>query len=45
MIVFTSIASAQTPQQIDNSLGMKLVLIPSGQFTMGSNPGDLQSDA
>jgi len=44
MIVFTSIASAQTPQQMDNSLGMKLVLIPSGQFTMGSNPGDLQSD-
>lgn len=44
MIVFASIASAQTPQQIDNSLGMKLVLIPSGQFTMGSAPGDLQSD-
>ena len=31
-----SISSAQPPKTITNSIGMKLVLIPKGQFMMGS---------
>jgi formylglycine-generating enzyme required for sulfatase activity len=27
---------AQSPKEITNSIGMKLVLIPKGTFTMGS---------
>ncbi|MFM7738158.1 MAG: hypothetical protein ACKO9H_02050 [Planctomycetota bacterium] len=31
---------AQTPKEITNSIGLKLVLIPKGTFTMGSPPGE-----
>jgi formylglycine-generating enzyme required for sulfatase activity len=31
---------AQSPQEITNSIGMKLVLIPKGTFQMGSPPGE-----
>ncbi|MCE2754077.1 MAG: formylglycine-generating enzyme family protein [Pirellula sp.] len=34
--VGASISSAQPPKEITNSIGMKLVLIPKGQFMMGS---------
>jgi formylglycine-generating enzyme required for sulfatase activity len=34
--VGASISSAQPPKKITNSIGMKLVLIPKGQFMMGS---------
>lgn len=34
---------AQTPKEITNSVGMKLVLIPSGSFTMGSAADDEQA--
>jgi len=44
MFCFESIATAQTPKQIDNSVGMKLVLIPSGEFTMGSATSESQAD-
>ncbi|MFM7737787.1 MAG: formylglycine-generating enzyme family protein, partial [Planctomycetota bacterium] len=31
---------AQTPKEITNSIGMKLVLIPKGTFQMGSPPSE-----
>jgi formylglycine-generating enzyme required for sulfatase activity len=37
---FFSIASGQQPKVITNSIGMKLVLIPKGTFTMGSPPSE-----
>lgn len=39
-----SIATAQTREPIENSVGMKLVLIPDGQLTMGSPPSEPQAD-
>jgi formylglycine-generating enzyme required for sulfatase activity len=30
------------PQQITNSIGVKLVLIPNGEFLMGSTPGEIE---
>lgn len=36
-----SILFAQTPKEITNSIGMKLVLIPKGKFQMGSPPGKI----
>jgi formylglycine-generating enzyme required for sulfatase activity len=35
---------AQSPKTITNSIGMKLVLIPKGRFTMGSPPGEKGSE-
>jgi formylglycine-generating enzyme required for sulfatase activity len=32
------------PVEVTNSIGMKFVLIPPGEFTMGSPEGELQSD-
>jgi formylglycine-generating enzyme required for sulfatase activity len=31
---------AELPKEVNNSIGMKLVLIPAGKFTMGSPPGE-----
>ena len=31
----------QLPRQVENSIGMKLVLIPSVKFTIGSPPGEM----
>ena len=40
MILISSLVNAAepipTPKQITNSIGMKLTLIPSGEFMMGS---------
>jgi formylglycine-generating enzyme required for sulfatase activity len=42
-------SDAQPPKEVANSIGMKLVLIPKGTFTMGSPPseqvGDLTREA
>lgn len=35
---------AQPPKEITNSIGMKLVLIPKGTFTMGSPPSEAYSN-
>jgi formylglycine-generating enzyme required for sulfatase activity len=39
-----TIANAQSPKTITNSIGMKLVLIPKGTFTMGSPPNERGSE-
>jgi len=44
LILCSSIAIAQPPKEITNSLGMKLVLVPSGRFTMGSASNDPYSE-
>ncbi|MFN9462371.1 MAG: formylglycine-generating enzyme family protein, partial [Planctomycetota bacterium] len=36
LVVFVDQLQAQSPKEITNSIGMKLVLIPKGQFMMGS---------
>ena len=36
LLVFAEHLQAQTPKEITNSIGMKLVLIPKGTFMMGS---------
>lgn len=38
------VATAQKPKTITNSIGMKLVLIPKGSFTMGSSVSEDGSD-
>ena len=35
LVVFVDQLQAQTPKEITNSIGMKLVLIPKGTFMMG----------
>jgi formylglycine-generating enzyme required for sulfatase activity len=41
LIFFVDQLQAQTPKEITNSIGMKLVLIPKGTFMMGSPESDL----
>ena len=36
LVVFVDQLQAQSPKEIINSIGMKLVLIPKGTFMMGS---------
>ena len=38
-------ADDQAPRQLTNSIGMELVLIPAGQFTMGATPEQVGADA
>jgi formylglycine-generating enzyme required for sulfatase activity len=41
LILFVDQLQAQTPKEITNSIGMKLVLIPKGTFMMGSPESDV----
>lgn len=36
LLIFAGQLNSQTPKEITNSIGIKLVLIPKGTFTMGS---------
>lgn len=38
--VYGEVSSAQPPEEITNSIGMKLKLIPKGTFSMGSPPSE-----
>ena len=44
LVVFVDQARAQTPKEITNSIGMKLVLIPKGTFMMGSPESEKRRD-
>src|SRR5262249_17477929 len=37
-------ASKSLPREVENSIGMKLVLVPKGKFLMGSEDGDSFKD-
>jgi formylglycine-generating enzyme required for sulfatase activity len=41
LIFFVDQLQAQTPKEITNSIGMKLVLVPKGTFMMGSPESDV----
>jgi formylglycine-generating enzyme required for sulfatase activity len=41
LIFFVDQLQAQTPKEITNSIGLKLVLVPKGTFMMGSPESDL----
>ena len=43
VFLFGSTAAGQQPKEITNSIGMKLVLIPAGTFTMGSPMEEVRS--
>ena len=44
-VVACALAQAQAPREINNSIGMKLMLIPKGTFTMGSSVYEEGRDA
>jgi formylglycine-generating enzyme required for sulfatase activity len=41
LVVFVDQLQAQSPKEITNSIGMKLVLVPKGTFMMGSPESDV----
>jgi len=45
MTVVSHSSAAEQPKEITNSIGMKLVLIPAGEFMMGSPEYDKDADA
>ena len=40
MVLLCGIAQGSEPKSVTNTIGMKLIEIPAGTFTMGSPVGD-----
>ena len=45
ILLFVPAAYSQQDQEVTNSIGMKLCLIPAGEFMMGASPGDGDAEA
>jgi len=44
MVLLCGIAQGAEPKSVTNTIGMELIEIPAGKFTMGSPAGENASD-